>query len=104
MGTVNENVRDDLIEHDISVRKVIGDEQRKVAARLRQLERDVIAELERMPSATELQQKRFREKVKQLALETYRAQNKDFKRSLRMVARAENNAQNSAIESAIEAP
>ena len=104
MGTVNEDIRDDLIEHDIAVRRAIGGEQRRVEAIHRQLERDVIALYLSTTPTTPLQQARFFKKVKIMSAESYHTQFLNSKQSLRKLAHAESEAINSAIEEALPAP
>lgn len=103
MGRVNEQVRDDLIEHDIRVRRVVGSEQRKVTLRIRQLERDIIAAYLSNPPKTERGIILFQKRINRMAREVFKAQDIAFRRSLKQVARAENDAVNGAVEQNINA-
>lgn len=104
MGTVNENIRDDLIEHDIAVRRAIGGEQRLTAAIHRKLEKDVTDLLISSNPTTPLQIARFLKKVRELSAASYREQALHSRGALAQLARSENEAVNSAIEDALSRP
>ena len=101
MGRVNEDVRDDLIEHDIRVRRVVGSEQRKVALRIKQLERDILAAFLSNPPKTERGILRFTKRIQKMAREVFRAQDVAFRDSMKQLAQAENDAVNGAVEQRI---
>lgn len=101
MASVNEDIVDELISHEIGVRRVIGSEQRKVAARLRLLEQEIIARFIANPPKSEAGLRLFEKRIKRVVAAAYREQDSAFKKTLKTLARAENDAVNGAIEERI---
>lgn len=101
MTSVADQILDDLIPHDVQVRRAIGSEQRKVDARLRALENEMVARFLSNPPKTEAGVVQFMKRMRPLIAETFREQSVAYNEALRGVARAENEAVNGAVETVI---
>lgn len=102
MGTVNEEIRDDLITHAVRLQRTISGEQRRAMARQAELESKVLGLLENNPLNTVLRRLRFFRQVAVLSREAYKehsAQSRAFQRS---IVKAENDAMITVIDDALQ--
>jgi hypothetical protein len=97
-ASISDDVLDDIVEHEVQLRRAIGSEQRKVAARLNLVEKEVIARFLANPPRTESGVLQFEKRIRKVIRSAYRDQDKAFKAALRTVARTENDAVNGAVE------
>ena len=97
--SISDQILDDLIEHEVAVRRVIGGSQRKAQQIHVEMENELVALFLKMNPRTDAQVARFLKKARQIIAESFRSQNTTLNATLRSVARAENDAVNGAIES-----
>ena len=102
MEKVADSVRDALISHDVSLRRVVGGEQRRVSNKIDQIEKEIIALFLTTSPHTELQLARFDKKVKAIVAAHIKAYSLEFNATLKGVAKAENEAVNGAVEQALQ--
>ena len=106
--SVNDAIHDDLISHDISLRRVSGDETRRVERRLDELGSDLKALAVKIDpfgtnrsDARERRLARLERESTELINEAYREINKVQRGELQQVAAIETEATVSAIEKAL---
>ena len=108
MTSASENVRDALTEEDVRLRRVIGAEQRSIAALQNDLEKQILAALREIDpggARTDFQkairQKRLQERVQKLTTETYAKHAASMTNTLLGVAESATNSVTGAIEESI---
>lgn len=106
--SVNDKIHDDLISHDIHLRRVIGDEQKRVERRLDRLGSDLKALAARIdPFSTsredvrERRLSRLEKESDELIKEAYREINKIQRGELQQLAAIESEASVQAIGKAL---
>lgn len=108
MTTAAQEVRDNLVAHDVRTRRAIGGQQRLILARQRDMERRIQAAIEEIDPAgvkTELQRarrlKKIQEVVTRITQETYAEHARQSREYLLQIARAETYAVTGAIEESV---
>lgn len=98
-------VRDELISHDVRLRRVVGAEQRKYDRKAAEFERRVVALLNEIdPAGAPIEAKRmirlarFEKRLQELAREFYGPHATEFNETLRGIARAESQAVTGALD------
>lgn len=103
--TANERLRDDIIEHDVRLRRLVANEQKDVTARQRQLERGIIVLLQEIDplgiTGEKRQQarlKKLQDRIVLLAREIYGEHNSEMNQVLRQLVVVESEAVTGLIE------
>jgi hypothetical protein len=109
MPSAAENLRDDLIEHDIRNRRVLGGLQREIERRQAILERrirDAIIEIDpagaSAPRMRESRLRRLNERVSEITREVYAEHSSEIRAALRRIYDTEATATINAIAEAPE--
>lgn len=108
METVNDKIHDDLISHDIRLRRVDGDAQKRVERRLDRLGADLKALTAKIDpfgtdraDARERRLARLEKESTAIITEAYREINREQRGELRQIAAIESEASVQAIEKAL---
>lgn len=102
MGTVNEEIRDDLITHAVRLQRTIAGEERRAMSRQKELEDKVLGLLENNPLNTDLRRARFFRQVAVLSREAYKEHSALSRSFLRSVVKAENDVMITVIDDALQ--
>ena len=100
--TVNEEIRDDLITHEVRLQRTIAGEQRRAMTRQAELESKILGLLENNQMNTVLRRLRFFRQVSVLSREAYKEHSAESRSYLRGVARAESDAMITVIDDALQ--
>jgi hypothetical protein len=96
--SISDQILDDLIVHDVQVRRVIGGAQRTSAQLHIEMEKKLTALFIEMDPQTDAQVARYLARAKAIMRDSFNSQKTTLNATLRKVARAENDAVNGTIE------
>lgn len=106
--TVNDQINEELIEHDVQLQRVIGGEKNDIEKRLDRLAADIKAEAARIDpfaaqrtDARERRLKKLEVKISELTVEAYKDIAREHRNELRRAAAVETERQVTTIEKAL---